>query len=78
MTERKTYGLHNQSGLSSKFQNHLQKTTVHLNKSETPLTTLAALRLFLKVYDPGFASKTNKALPRAVWSKGIFKFPSHS
>lgn len=77
MTERKTYSLHNQSGLSSKFQNHLQ-TMVHLNKSETPLTTLAALRLFLKVYDPGFASKTNKALPRAVWSKGIFKFPSHS
>lgn len=48
--------------------------TVHLNKSESPLMTLAGLSLFLKVYDPGFASKTSKALPRAVWSKGILSF----
>lgn len=40
--------------------------------------TLAASHLFLKVYDPGFASKTSKAGPGAARSKGIFKFPSHS
>lgn len=52
--------------------------TARYNKSVSPLMTLAAQHLFLKVYDLGFASKTSKALPGAVWSEGIFKFPSHS
>lgn len=48
--------------------------TVHLNKSEPPLTRLAALCLFLKVYDPGFANQTSKALPGAVQSKAFLSF----
>ena len=48
--------------------------TVHRDKSQSPFTRLAAWCLFLKVYDPGFAKQTSKALPGAVRSKAFLSF----
>ena len=47
---------------------------MHRDKSESPFTRLAARCLFLKVYDPGFAKQTSRALPGAVRSKAFLSF----